>query len=922
MEIFTFLGILAGFSAIIMPWVTFLKVRKLQRKVSHLRKIIENPLLRTNSEDAKDNFVKTVNNTNSEKTKFSEESLEKNNCKNEGEATSASSRTIWFDEKITKKDDFPEISTIEASAASSASEDKIKNKIGIEQQLGTRLPVWIGGIAMALSGLFLIKYSIENNLISPSVRVVFGAIFGFAMLYSSKWIRNKPNFANGERISQSLAGSGIAVLYLASFASSRLYDLVPNFVGFMAMAAVTASALILSLKNGPAIALMGMVGGFLTPTLLNTESGNAFSLFIYLYFTASGLLIVVRKTSWWWMSIPTIIISFLWVVIWLFSNQYVPADNLYLILFLIGISISVIISSKQKYEESYAEVNSGIFKMTSILNYIGLGGTILITGFITTKSSFEIIEWSLFGLLSLAGIGLAYFNGKLYGFVPLLSMAVNVVMLFYWKTSNNIILPIVIESFAVIYIFSSYYLIQKSRNHILWAGTLGSSLLSYYFLSYAKLHKIYYSSNQNIFWGLVAFLLAIIATRIVQWSIAKIDKDYPYKEHVIAIFTIVCTAFISTGLFIELNKEFLSVAIATQILAMSWINSKISIKILEPLILLVACIFALLLLPQIILLLQLTSYSIIEAQMNIQTSVPIVNWPIFQLGLPAIMFLTSSFLLSKKNNSISYKFDISAISLLTIMGYYITRNIMHPEQNILFVKVGFLERGIITNIIFLYGLGCFWFGKKFKRSSFSSSAIILCAIAIFRVVYFDIFIYNPFQTISVIQGIAIFNTLFITYGLPLIWCHFSKKELIYLNKEQLTKYTNGFMLLSIFTLITLNIHYLFADDISSSEIITNAEIYSYSIAWLIIGISLLFVGLIRNDKMMRYASLGMMVVVVGKVFLYDASELDGLYRVFSFLGLGLSLIGLSYIYTRFVFKEQKTNEGNSKNLSSETSTKS
>ena len=44
-----------------------------------------------------------------------------------------------------------------------------------------------------------------------------------------------------------------------------------------------------------------------------------------------------------------------------------------------------------------------------------------------------------------------------------------------------------------------------------------------------------------------------------------------------------------------------------------------------------------------------------------------------------------------------------------------------------------------------------------------------------------------------------------------------------------------------------------------------------------------------------------MLLAVGKVFLYDTAELEGLYRVFSFFGLGFSLLGLSYVYTRFVF---------------------
>ncbi|GAG99409.1 unnamed protein product [marine sediment metagenome] len=56
--------------------------------------------------------------------------------------------------------------------------------------------------------------------------------------------------------------------------------------------------------------------------------------------------------------------------------------------------------------------------------------------------------------------------------------------------------------------------------------------------------------------------------------------------------------------------------------------------------------------------------------------------------------------------------------------------------------------------------------------------------------------------------------------------------------------------------------------------------------------------------MLRYASLGVILLTAGKVFLYDASELAGLYRVFSFFGLGLCLIGLSWFYTKFVFTDE------------------
>ena len=81
------------------------------------------------------------------------------------------------------------------------------------------------------------------------------------------------------------------------------------------------------------------------------------------------------------------------------------------------------------------------------------------------------------------------------------------------------------------------------------------------------------------------------------------------------------------------------------------------------------------------------------------------------------------------------------------------------------------------------------------------------------------------------------------------------------------------------------------------------EFYMYSVAWLLTGLLLLTVGIWRNSQPARMASVLFIGITVLKVFLLDAAELEGLYRVFSFLGLGASLIGLSYFYTKFVFKQ-------------------
>ncbi len=61
-------------------------------------------------------------------------------------------------------------------------------------------------------------------------------------------------------------------------------------------------------------------------------------------------------------------------------------------------------------------------------------------------------------------------------------------------------------------------------------------------------------------------------------------------------------------------------------------------------------------------------------------------------------------------------------------------------------------------------------------------------------------------------------------------------------------------------------------------------------------------GTWKHSQVLRYASAVVILLTVSKVFLIDASDLTGLYRVASFLGLGLSLIGIGYLYQRLLFR--------------------
>ena len=70
----------------------------------------------------------------------------------------------------------------------------------------------------------------------------------------------------------------------------------------------------------------------------------------------------------------------------------------------------------------------------------------------------------------------------------------------------------------------------------------------------------------------------------------------------------------------------------------------------------------------------------------------------------------------------------------------------------------------------------------------------------------------------------------------------------------------------------------------------------YSLAGVAVSIALLVAGIRLPDKALRLAGLLLLTATILQVFLVDASELEGILRILSFLGLGIALIGIARIY--------------------------
>jgi len=106
--------------------------------------------------------------------------------------------------------------------------------------------------------------------------------------------------------------------------------------------------------------------------------------------------------------------------------------------------------------------------------------------------------------------------------------------------------------------------------------------------------------------------------------------------------------------------------------------------------------------------------------------------------------------------------------------------------------------------------------------------------------------------------------------------------------------------------ITLEIRHLYHGPYLNSFRTFDAEQYTYSVAWLVFGVILLGIGLLLPSQRARLASAVMIAITILKVFLIDMSNLTGAFRAFSFIGLGLVLVAIGWLYQRILFKQTKT----------------
>ena len=168
--------------------------------------------------------------------------------------------------------------------------------LDLEQRIGARWATWVGIVAILVGVALFLKWAFDNAFLGPAARVALGLVAGLVMLGGGLLLHRRRDVPY---LSEGLAGGGLGVLYLSLFAAHVLYGLIGPTPAFVAMFAVTL------LGTGVAVAssrlttaVLAVLGGLLTPVLLQVERPDERNLLAYLLVLDALVLLAARFRTW------------------------------------------------------------------------------------------------------------------------------------------------------------------------------------------------------------------------------------------------------------------------------------------------------------------------------------------------------------------------------------------------------------------------------------------------------------------------------------------------------------------------------------------------------------------------------------------------------------------------------------------------
>jgi uncharacterized membrane protein len=738
-----------------------------------------------------------------------------------------------------------------------------------EAFMGVKLFAWLGGLALFLGVVFLVKYSFENNLITPLGRVTIGGGVAAGLIVLGWWLAR----SRYDATAQSLCATGIVILYADLFAAHSFYGLISLTTTFFAMSAVTLFSFLLAVNlSAQVIVILGLLGGFLTPVLLRSGADNAPSLFLYIALLDLGVAAVALRKSWFYLvllaAVGTALTQFGWSAQFFDASKggraywiFLGFEALFLAFYFFGSIWNP--GTQEKGREPWATIAAAVAGFSAL----GFGFWLSAIPELARQPLFFFV----FIFLADAGLLTLPVLGRGHRAIALGAGVLTFALLAEWIALFAPRAPLSASLFAII-IFALLH--AASTPASAWRPGLlpftASGTITPFILFVILIGRVDVWNPTPVFGVTLLLALILLAAAIVRhadWlalaalagvALVQLTWQGMRFSNVQAVPALVCYA-----LFLLLFVAF-PFCSAEKEKAWSWAISALAQAL------------------QFWLVYRVVTLALPNDWMGLLPAIFVLPGAI---GVWALLKL--------------YRADPAAGD---------ARLAWQGGALLLFVSLIFplqFEREWITLGWALEGFALLWlFGRVPHRGLRLVAVILLCA-AFVRLAF------NP----AILEyhkrsGRRIFNWYLYAYGITsfslLAGARFFGSPRPTTGERLAPAFLVSLGAILLFLLLNIEI----ADYFSVGPTLTFsfsgnfARDMTYSIAWALFALALIVIGMRIKQRVVRYAGVLLLGVTLAKLFLHDLSDLGELYRIGAFVGVAIILIAASFIYQRFLAPER------------------
>ncbi|MBZ9767155.1 DUF2339 domain-containing protein [Mesorhizobium sp. CA6] len=797
----------------------------------------------------------------------------------------------------------------ETAAAGSPEAPKAARQTDVETALGTRWAVWVGGIALALGGLFLIRYTIEAGIFGPGVRLAMAGILGLVLIAGAEFIR-RTGFrvpvqgAAGAYIPAILTGAGAFILFGTVYAAHAIYGFIGPATAFALLGVIGVATIGASLLHGLALAGIGLVGAMVTPALVASEAPNPWALFVYLAIVLAATAAIARIRDWRALVAAAFAGTGVWTILYMVDA---PQVNLAAVLFISLATLAVLafvwlglflVTGRDDTARGFdwPSILPGFFIALSALGlsvdpaFAGAGdalhGAILLAALVAVA----LYRPRALPLVFAAGIATVMIY---LGIIPPATIgpnALDVGLDAQPLASSDVLTFRIGVALGMIFLAAGFWAARRfaaaaplrAACWAAWGVIAPLVVLLTLWLTFGDI-------DRDLGYALPALLLALAFAAGGEW-IARAEEpplaggpavSFALGGAGVAGLLMLHMAFGSGWTTVLLGAAAIVPALATRWRSypvLGWIAVGAAVAVLgrvafDP--------------------------AIVGAASLART--PVLNWLLPGYGVPALAFGFAAWQLARTTNGrprLAMEAASALFALLTIA--MLVRHAMHGGV-IDTGTVPLAEQAIYTLIAL--GAGAILVAIDMRSPSsvlrYGSMTAGVVSAGLIAVQHFVVL--NPLLTDESTGTVPVFNLLFLAYLLP---AGAAGALALYVRDKRPRWYAAMLALIAAllaFAYATLSVRRLFKGEfIALWSGLGQLETYTYSALWLVIGVALLTAGVRLKSQVLRIASAALIAVAVLKVFLFDMSELEGVLRALSFIGLGAVLIGIGLFYQRLL----------------------